>query len=181
MENVFATCAADHPSLRHALKGITNLLRKGTWEHRARAAWLASLAGLLFGAAFVYKYNAGIYLLVGLCAATLWPHADHYVITERPWRAWLRLVAPLVAGFAAAVATLLVVMAASGALDDLYKATIAYNLFYSGETYRGIGFLQYLLTFPVSHARVDALWFLGGLGAACLVLAGSARAEGVPS
>ena len=81
------------------------------------------------------------------------------------------LVAPLVAGFAAAVATLLVVMAASGALDDLYKATIAYNLFYSGETYRGIGFLQYLLTFPVSHARVDALWFLGGLGAACLVLA----------
>ena len=31
-------------------------------------------------------------------------------------------------------------MAAGGALDDLYRATIAYNVFYSGETYRGIGF-----------------------------------------
>jgi hypothetical protein len=140
-------------------------------EHRARAGWLAAFAGLLFGAAFVYKYNAGIYLVVGLCAATLWPRSDHYIITEPPLRAWLRLVAPLGAGFAVAVGLMLAVMAAGGALDDLYKATIAYNVFYSGETYRGIGFLQYLVTFPVRHARLDALWFLGGLGAATLVFA----------
>jgi hypothetical protein len=138
-------------------------------EHRARAGWLAGGAGLLFGAAFVYKYNAGIYLVVGLCAATLWPRSDHYVITEPPLRAWLRLVAPLGAGFLVAVGTMLAVMAAGGALDDLYRATIAYNVFYSGETYRGIGFLQYLITFPIRHARLDALWFLGGLGAATLV------------
>jgi hypothetical protein len=140
-------------------------------EHRNRAGWLAGLAGLLFGAAFVYKYNAGIYLVVGLAAATLWPRADHYIITERPLRAWLRLVTPLVAGFATAVGVLLAVMAMGGALEDLYRATISYNVFYSGETYRGIGFLQYLVTFPVGHARLDALWFLGGLGAAALVFA----------
>lgn len=140
-------------------------------EHRARAAWLAGAAGLLFGTAFVFKYNAGIYLVVGLAAATLWPRADHYIITEPPLRAWLRLVAPLVAGFAASVGVMLAVMASGGAIDDLYRATIAYNVYYSGETYQGIGLLHYLVTFPVRHARLDALWFLGGLGAAALVFA----------
>ena len=140
-------------------------------EHRARAGWMAALAGVLFGIAFVYRYNAGVYLGVGLAAATLWPRSDHYIVTEGPLRAWLRLVVPLLAGFAVAVGVFLAVMALGGALEDLYRATIAYNVFYSGETYRGpIGVLQYLVTFPVTHARVDALWFLGGLGALCLVL-----------
>jgi hypothetical protein len=140
-------------------------------EHRSRAGWLAGAAGLLFGTAFVYKYNAGAYLGVGLAAATLWPRADHYIVTESPLRAWLRLVVPLVAGFAAAIGVLLAVMALGGALDDLYRATIAYNVFYSGETYRGpLGLVQYLVTFPVRQARLDSLWFLGGLGAACLVV-----------
>ena len=47
-----------------------------------------------------------------------------------------------------------------GALSDLYQATIAYNLQYSGETYAGRwDLVRYLLTFPIRHARVDALWF----------------------
>ena len=50
-----------------------------------------------------------------------------------------------------------------GALHDLYQATIAYNLRYSGETYASRwDMLRYLVTFPVQHARVDALWFVGG-------------------
>jgi hypothetical protein len=61
---------------------------------------------------------------------------------------------------------MLAVFAAGGALADLYHATITYNVFYSGETYAGrFALVRYLLTFPIAHARVDALWFLGGLGA----------------
>ena len=49
--------------------------------------------------------------------------------------------------------------------DDLYQATIAYNVQYSGETYAGpLDMARYLVRFPIEHARVDALWFLGGLG-----------------
>src|SRR5690606_24863271 len=52
-----------------------------------------------------------------------------------------------------------------------YDATIAYNVFYSGETYTGrADILHYLLTFPVQHARVEALWFLGGLGCAVILV-----------
>jgi hypothetical protein len=143
-------------------------------ERRGRATFLSSLAGLLFGVAFVYKYNAGIYLLVGLAAATIWPRPDHYVISESRLRAWLRLVVPIAAGFALLVTAMVAAMAAGGALDDLYRATISYNVFYSGETYRGpLGLVTYLLTFPVRHARLDSLWFLGGLGA--LVLVATAR------
>ena len=44
-----------------------------------------------------------------------------------------------------------------------------------GETYSGpLHFVRYLLTFPVQHARVDALWLLGGAGCAVL-LAAAAR------
>ncbi len=61
----------------------------------------------------------------------------------------------------------------AGALDDLYEATIAYNMFYSGETYSSpLHMAGYLLTFPILHARLDALWFLGGLGCAVLLFAG---------
>jgi hypothetical protein len=59
--------------------------------------------------------------------------------------------------------------AAVGALNDLYQATLAYNLQYSGETYEGLwSSVRYLFTFPVRQARIDALWTLGGLG--CLIL-----------
>src|SRR5690606_34973447 len=65
------------------------------------------------------------------------------------------------------------IFAAGGALSAFYDATILYNLEYSGETYAGpVSFVTYLLTFPVRHARVDALWTLGGLG--CLILLGLA-------
>jgi hypothetical protein len=66
---------------------------------------------------------------------------------------------------------MLAVFAAGGALADLFHATYTYNVFYSGETYTGPWhFVTYLLTFPVRHARLDSLWWLGGLGAAVLVV-----------
>jgi hypothetical protein len=70
----------------------------------------------------------------------------------------------------------LIWFAAGDALRDLYDATIAYNIHYSGETYQGPGHaVAYLFTFPVRHARVDALWLLGGAG--CIVLLLTARRD----
>jgi hypothetical protein len=118
-------------------------------------------AGALFGVAFLFKYNAGIYAAAGIGA--LW--------------AWRRLnardVARMGVGFVVPVVVMLVVFAAGGALRDLYDATIAYNMQYSGETYAGpLAAFGYLIAFPVQHARIDALWTLGGAGS--LVLTGLA-------
>jgi 4-amino-4-deoxy-L-arabinose transferase-like glycosyltransferase len=131
--------------------------------HRDGGTRSLVLAGVLFGITFFYKYNAGIYLIVGMVATVIWTGT-------RVREAMPRLLA-LVGGFALVFAVGLSWFARGHALRDLYDATIGYNLFYSGETYASrLEMVTYLITFPIQHARVDALWFLGGLGAAWLVL-----------
>ena len=69
--------------------------------------------------------------------------------------------------------------AAHGALTDLRLATIDYNLRYSGETYAGpIRALLYPLTLPILRARIDMLWFLGGVGALLALTRRSGRPLG---
>lgn len=123
-------------------------------------------AGALLGLAFAFKYNAAAY--GGALVLTLWLLR----------RLNVRQVALLAAGFVVVPGALLAVLALGGAVDDLYDATIGYNLLYSGETYRGaLHFAEYLLMFPVQHARVDALWLLGGAGCALLLTAVSGGRE----
>lgn len=118
------------------------------------------VAGVLAGVAFTLKYNAGTYLAVALLPL-LTP-------AERGRAGW-RNAAVVLAGAAVPVVVMLAIFAGGGALDALYRATIEYNLDYSGETYaHPLGLAGYLLTFPVAHARIDALWLVGGLG--CIVL-----------
>jgi len=121
-------------------------------------------AGALFGLAFTFKYNAAAYVLAGVFVMWLRHIAN------------LRSIALLSAGFAVPVVLFLVRFAAGHALRDLYDATIAYNIHYSGETYQGPWHaVAYLFTFPVRHARVDALWLVGGAG--CIVLLLGARRD----
>lgn len=123
-------------------------------------------AGLLFGAAAAFKYNAGLYALGGLFALWTWG-----ALTARR-------VLDLVAGAALVPLALLLVFVVSGTFPDLFDATISYNVQYSGETYRGVShFFSYLLTFPVQHARVNGLWLLGGAGCAVLLAVGLRHRE----
>jgi hypothetical protein len=119
------------------------------------------LAGVLVGASFAIKYNAGLYAVVMLAVLAI-----HGRLT-------VPNVVMLALGGVVIPAALIVVFWRGGALNDLYQATIAYNVQYSGETYAGpLDMARYLVKFPVEHARVDALWFLGGLGCVVLLIAG---------
>jgi hypothetical protein len=125
-------------------------------RHRRGKPGMYFASGLLFGAAFAFKYNAFVYAAAagatGLIAGAFTRHRA------------LAFLAGL------AVPPLLLLTLLAGALGPLYEATITYNLEYSGETYEGpLHFARYLLTFPVQHARIDALWTLGGAGCAVLL------------
>ena len=120
-------------------------------------------AGAALAAAFWLKYNAAAYGAVVLLAAWMWPRAD-------ATSARLRDVGWVAIGFAVVTSALLVYFAANGALTELRLATIDYNLRYSNETYGGWrDGLRYLFGFPIERARVDPLWFLGGLGILLIV------------
>ena len=89
------------------------------------------------------------------------------LVDARPLSAWVSACR--------AVALLARVRARRRCSATLYDATILYNLQYSGETYAGASdFAALPAAFPVEHARVDALWTLGGAG--CLLLLAGARA-----
>jgi hypothetical protein len=137
--------------------------RSSSGLHATSAVPLVA-AGILLGAAFALKYNAGLYVLLVLTALAVTGRFSPIALV---WLAAGSLIVP---------AALLLTFWRGGALGDLYQATIAYNVLYSGETYAGRwDMLRYLLTFPVQHARLDALWFAGGLGCVVLCAAGIRR------
>lgn len=116
--------------------------------------------GVLLGCAFWLKYNAAAYSLAIVVAVFVWPRDG-----EASWRSGLRELGWVTGVGALTVALPLAAMAAAGALQDLYLATVTYNIAYSGETFQGTSPLRYLFRFPIERARNDALWMLGGLGA----------------
>lgn len=124
------------------------------------ARWKLVSAGVLFGLAFTFKYNAVVYAAAGALALWLWRRLTPSALVA------------MAAGFLVPVAAFAAWFALNHAFLELYEATIAYNLRYSGETYAGPAHaVAYLLTFPVRHARVDALWLTGGAGCAVLLVA----------
>ena len=140
----------------------------GSERDRLRA-WLLPLgAGLLVGLAAAFKYNAAVYGLSAVVAAGAWRRGRRDI--QPAWmRGWLRDAAGLTLGAVLPLAVIAAGFAAAGAWDDMWQATVSYNLLYSGETYGGWSHvLTYAVTFPVRQARVDGLWLVGGAG--CLVL-----------
>lgn len=136
-------------------------LARARGVEKATAFYLG--AGLLFGIAFAFKYNAAAYVPAGLLALLVWRRLTPKTVMQ------------IGVGFLIPVAAFAAWFAAGSALRDLYDATIVYNVKYSGETYEGPWHaVAYLLTFPIRHARVDALWLLGGAGCAVLIV-GSLR------
>ena len=138
-------------------------------------------AGAALAAAVWLKYNAVTYALPIAVATWAWsPHTDRE-LARRSFSVGGR--SPLFAhfafiglGFAFVSSLFLVYLAAHGALHDWRLATIDYNIRYSNETYdTPASILRYLVIFPIARARLDMLWFLGGLGA--LLLAPGVRSQ----
>ncbi|HSC27171.1 MAG TPA: glycosyltransferase family 39 protein [Vicinamibacterales bacterium] len=139
---------------------ILLLARSGGTRSTARSV----AAGAFFGVAFLFKYNAVVYVAAGLVTLWIWR------------RLTVRDVQAIGAGFLVPVAATLGIFAYGGSLRAMYDATVLYNMQYSGETYGGLAhFLRYLATFPIQQARVDALWTLGGAG--CLILLPASLAQ----
>ena len=122
------------------------------------------LAGVLCGIAIWLKYNAVVYIVPAALASIISLGAASS--TDR-----IKAIAWLGAGVLSVLAIGLTYFYAFGALGDLWAGTIAYNLAYSGETYRGVGHaVSYLLKLPFDRSMVDGLWFLGGVGSLVLCL-----------
>jgi hypothetical protein len=140
---------------------------RGTAGSRRNRAWLFA-AGALLGIAVLFKYNAAVYSLPLLAVVAI--RHDSEATSRLGLRGLIVDVGVLATGVAAPIVVMLAWMAGAGALNDLFLATIGYNLQYSGETYPSrLAMLAYLVTFPVKQARLDSLWFLGGLGSAVLI------------
>lgn len=123
-------------------------------------------AGLLVGVAFTLKYNAGLYGIVVLAGVAL---MSGLTIVDLLMVVAGALIVPLVT---------LAVFWRGGALDDMYQATIVYNLQYSGDTYASrLDMLRYLAAFPIRHAAASPLWFVGGLGSLALLATGIRRRQ----
>ena len=126
-----------------------------------RQAWHAVLAGVLVAVAFWVKYNAIVYAIPVILA---------FLFSPGPSDRRRRDLGLAAAGALFIAAAGLGFFAATGALTDLWLATIGYNIAYSTETYTGPWqAVTYLVSMPVTRAYVDGLWFLGGLGAVILV------------
>jgi hypothetical protein len=135
-------------------------LKPGGYD--STTAFRLVLAGVWLALAAWLKYNAIVYTLPVLAA--LWWRAG----SDR--RRFGRDLALVALGLAGVTLVILAYFSGHGALRDLRLATIDYNLRYSQETYAGpIAVLRYLVTFPLERARVEMLWFLGGLGVVGLV------------
>lgn len=151
---------------------IWNARHAGTSYHDAPSRGTGRLffAGMLIGLAATYKYNAAAYAAPALLALVVWSDHDTF---RSEGTGVIRSAAWLLAGMAIPLLLLVGLFAAGGVFDDLYQATIVYNMRYSGETYAGVlDALTHLVTFPVRYARVDSLWWLGGLGSAVLAIVG---------
>ena len=152
------------------------LLHRALDAGTKRVQALGFAAGALFGCAFVYKYNAGAVLIAATLAALWWWRRDDASTLLARVRGLLPAGVAVASGFVTVVATMLAIFAIAGAFDDLYHATISYNVFYSGETYASrFAMLGYLLRFPIERARVDGLWFVGGLGCAVILVTALVR------
>lgn len=131
---------------------------------RRRTSWRMVAAGIALAAAFWLKYNAGAYGLPVALGTWAWRSRD------RPDKAAIHDLAWIGVGFAVLSAAFLAYFAVHGALIDWRLATIDYNLHYSNQTYEGpASMIRYVLTFPIERARIDMIWFLGGLGAVLLL------------
>jgi len=131
-----------------------------------RRLWHSAWAGIALGLAIWLKYNAIVYAL-----PVIWSLWSYRSTAATGGAAFLRHLRAMVAGVLLVSLAFLSYFAAHQALTPWWRATIAYNLTYAGDTYSGPwDALVYMLRMPLERARVDLLWFVGGFGALVVAL-----------
>ena len=133
---------------------------------RSRCGWLAWLAGLFWGAAFLYKYTAVLYpvcAMVFLAAYT--PSAKRPMRRQGPGGFGRTMIA-VGCGFGISLVPFIVYFGIHGALKDLFEATILYNLRYIGAAGWGKGALGLAVDQIAKWvSRNPFLWLTGMAGA----------------
>jgi hypothetical protein len=129
-------------------------------------------AGLTAGMAVWLKYNAVAYVLPFAMALAVPPDGS-----RRTWREVASALRWIALGVIFISAGFLVFLAEHNAIDAWWRATVDYNLAYSGETYTNgpLGAVRYVISLPFDRMRADMLWYLGGVGLVLCLLGRSAR------
>ena len=176
---LLVTAAVLHAAVRWRRQGL--IVRPSRVVDLFRSpAFAPVIAGALVGVAVVFKYTAVTYALPVAVLLSLPPRG----LAGRPAPVSWQTVATALArrgalvglGLALPVAAMIAHFWLHGALEDLRLATLTYNVAYSGETYASVWHaLAYLVTFPIRQARLDPLWFAGGLGCTALIYCGWRR------
>jgi hypothetical protein len=160
--------------------------REGTFVAPSRgldllrsAAFVPLVAGVLVGTAAMFKYPAAVYALPVAVLLALPPRISREDAPHGFWpftRTLVRRGLLLGIGMALPALAAVVHFWYHGALDDFRLATLTYNVAYSGETFGSLlHAVRYTATFPITQARLDPLWFVGGLGCLVLVVLGWRR------
>ena len=148
------------PFIALAVTGALVLVASGGTRGRFRLL----LAGMAIAAAFWLKYNAITYGFLLVLALWAWMPDE-----RKSPRALARDLTWVGLGAAVGIAVVLGYIVVNGAFHDFRLATIDYNIRYSQETYASpSSVLQYMFVLPIGRAKVDMLWFLGGIGSLLL-------------
>jgi len=138
---------------------------------RSPNGWRAWLAGLLWGAAFIYKYTALLYPLGALVFLALRTIPAENRLSLSNVRSLGRTMILLGCGFAVALLPFIIYFGLHGALPDFFAITVLYNLKYTGAEASGGGDLGLMLGQWIKWTLRNPFLWLTGLAGAIAVAA----------
>jgi hypothetical protein len=136
---------------------------------RTRSAWLAWLAGLFWGAAFLYKYTAVFYPTGALVFLGLFLASTDGGFSRRTARSVGLTFVMLACGFGTGLVPLVIYFGFHGALRHLFEATVVYNLEYTGAVGGGKGVLGPMLGQVTKWVQRNPFLWLSGMAGVIVI------------
>ena len=143
---------------------------------RFPTGWRAWIAGLLWGAAFIFKYTALLYPLCALVFLGLRTISARKRLSQPTFRSLGRTLILLGFGFTSALLPFIIYFGLHGALKDFFTISVLYNLKYAGaEASGGVDAAVMLGQWVKWTLRNPFLWLTGLAGG--IAVAARARKE----